>query len=78
MTDFPTSAAGRITAREKSVERSGDDVDRASQDSFPASDPPSWNGVRLGSPREACDVRVTSDPDDDTALGERPPESRGR
>jgi hypothetical protein len=32
-----------------------DDVDRASFDSFPASDPPSWNGVRLGSPCDVCD-----------------------
>jgi hypothetical protein len=32
-----------------------DEVDRASIDSFPASDPPSWNGVRLGSPRDTCD-----------------------
>jgi len=32
-----------------------DEVDRASFDSFPASDPPSWNGVRLGSPCDACD-----------------------
>ena len=33
-----------------------DDVDRASFDSFPASDPPSWNGVRLGSPSDALDT----------------------
>jgi len=31
-----------------------DEVDRASFDSFPASDPPPWNGLRLGSPRDAA------------------------
>lgn len=76
----PCTQAGRMTASEKSVEASGDDVDRASQDSFPASDPPPWNGVRLGSPRDANDDGGTAgnDPDDDTAFGERPAESRGR
>jgi hypothetical protein len=38
-----------------------DDVDRASFDSFPASDPPSWNGVRLGSPCYACDSIENAD-----------------
>ncbi len=59
MTDIPTTRAGRIVASEKSVEASGDNVDRASLDSFPASDPPPWNGVRLGPPRETLDVRRT-------------------
>ncbi len=69
-----------MTASERSVEGSGDDVDRASEDSFPASDPPPWNGIRLGSPRDMRDVGGTpgDEPDDDTAFGERPAESRDR
>ena len=38
-----------------------DEVDRASFDSFPASDPPSWNGVRLGSPADTCDSIENAD-----------------
>lgn len=38
-----------------------DIVDSASRDSFPASDPPSWNGVRLGSPSDADDVHEGGD-----------------
>jgi hypothetical protein len=37
-------------SRPRVIEQRGDEVDQASCDSFPASDPPAWNGVRLGSP----------------------------
>jgi len=33
-----------------------DMVDAAGRDSFPASDPPTWSSLRLGSPTEATDV----------------------
>jgi hypothetical protein len=50
-------------ARPRVSEQTGDDVDRASRDSFPASDPPSWNGVRLGSPRHAADSAEDAEED---------------
>ena len=47
--------------REYDGEQGHDDVDQASCDSFPASDPPSWNGVRLGAPRTPFDVARRAD-----------------
>ncbi len=40
----------RIQLRPETI---NDEVDDASRDSFPASDPPSWTGLRLGSPPPA-------------------------
>jgi hypothetical protein len=37
------------------VDTSDDDVDNASLDSFPASDPPKWSGLRLGPPNHSED-----------------------
>ncbi len=48
-------APPRVPASRQVRAEDRDIVDRASFDSFPASDPPSWNGVRLGSPYDACE-----------------------
>lgn len=74
MTDIPTPV-GRvipgpgIIAGDNEVDDGCYDVDRASQDSFPASDPPPWNGVRLGAPRGAGEIRGSpgKERDDDIA-----------
>jgi hypothetical protein len=47
-----------------------DEVQEASLDSFPASDPPSWMGMRVGGP---SGEHAASSRDPSPALGERPP-----
>jgi hypothetical protein len=55
-TEVRQSLPGRIARPEL------DEVDDASFDSFPASDPPTWTSMRAGAPRASVEVQSTSEP----------------
>lgn len=52
----------------------GDDVDSASRDSFPSSDPPKWSSLRLGPPVHS-EPAPNAQEKEDRAAHQVPPDS---
>jgi hypothetical protein len=67
MTDRPRNDPAATRDSSAPTPRAGDeqfdeDVDDASEASFPASDPPPWMGLRVGPPRARRDARSADRP----------------
>ena len=72
MSDQPNDSNARNT------DLRTDDVDSASLDSFPASDPPKWSSLRVGPPVEAEPARAAQEQKDNTSGQARPGRRRQR
>jgi hypothetical protein len=68
--DIPR-VAGRRLAMSEQPDRLDDEVESASLDSFPASDPPKWSGLRLGPPMHSEIAPDTAEQKDTVAARRR-------